>query len=272
MTGSSAAPNQVAHSVPPHPRHSTDAQRLANSAPPLSDEPYENPPQVTPDKKEIQVSYAESKEPKNEEATVAVPIAAATAAEDDTPPSQSDEDLVGPRQGQKCCYCCCDYRRAVIIINIVIGVLEAIVLIALATGAFSISYYSGGGSTSLNDKYDTIEMIFSGISIVLSSLAIVGAYYYKIILVGLNVLWLVVAYVLGIVLAVQYCGEFCDYYDSDYYYYSYCYCSLHGGTVIGMGAVMCLYAYPHIGFIVQVHKGIMSRETYPREEYSCCCV
>ena len=32
-----------------------------------------------------------------------------------------------------------------------------------------------------------------------------------------------------------------------------------------------LYLFPHIGFIVEVCNGTMSRETYPREEYSCCC-
>ena len=34
-----------------------------------------------------------------------------------------------------------------------------------------------------------------------------------------------------------------------------------------MGCVM----YAHIGFIVEVQRGIMSRETYPREAYCSCC-
>jgi len=38
-------------------------------------------------------------------------------------------------------------------------------------------------------------------------------------------------------------------------------------------AVLTLFfMYPHIGFIMEVHSGIMSAETYPREEFSCCCV
>ena len=32
------------------------------------------------------------------------------------------------------------------------------------------------------------------------------------------------------------------------------------------------FLYPHIGFIMEVKKGIMTRDTYPREEFSCCCV
>jgi uncharacterized membrane protein HdeD (DUF308 family) len=35
--------------------------------------------------------------------------------------------------------------------------------------------------------------------------------------------------------------------------------------------VAILWVYPSIAFIIEVRKGIMTRETYPREEYSCCC-
>jgi hypothetical protein len=279
MNTSPAGPNQVAHSVPPHShRHLADAQQLADSAPPKSEPwPYGWEETAARDPRhnyEIRVySFEESNEPKNEEATVIVPVAITTATDDDTWSSpiyhQSDEDL-RRRQGHKFCYCCCDYRRAVIIINMVFGVLEALLLILLATGTYGLYHYNGGGSTSLANEYsyETIEIIFGGISIILSSVAIFGACYYKIILVGLNVLWLVVAYVLGIIFAVQYCSEFRDN-CGDYYY---CTCTLNVGSVIGAGVVMCLYVYPHIGFIVQVYKGIMSRETYPREEYCCCCV
>ena len=32
-----------------------------------------------------------------------------------------------------------------------------------------------------------------------------------------------------------------------------------------------LYIYPVVGLIVEIKKGIMSKETYQREAYSCCC-
>lgn len=38
-------------------------------------------------------------------------------------------------------------------------------------------------------------------------------------------------------------------------------------TIIAYG----LYLYPLIGLNMEIKKGIMSRETYPREAYSCCC-
>lgn len=58
---------------------------------------------------------------------------------------------------------------------------------------------------------------------------------------------------------------------NDYYYY-YCTCSLNMPAVIASGVTMILWVYPHVGFIVQVGKGIMTKDNYAREEYSCCCV
>jgi hypothetical protein len=47
--------------------------------------------------------------------------------------------------------------------------------------------------------------------------------------------------------------------------------SLLGLDIIG---VICsaLFAYPHIVFIQEMRKGIMTEENYPKEEHSCCCV
>ena len=45
-------------------------------------------------------------------------------------------------------------------------------------------------------------------------------------------------------------------------------------TLIGfsVGAViLCLWIYPSIFLMKEIHQGIMTKETYPREEYSCCC-
>mmetsp|Transcript_18966 Transcript_18966/g.46976 ORF Transcript_18966/g.46976 Transcript_18966/m.46976 type:complete len:102 (+) Transcript_18966:489-794(+) len=33
-----------------------------------------------------------------------------------------------------------------------------------------------------------------------------------------------------------------------------------------------LWIYPSIFLAVEIKKGIMTKETYPREEMSCCCV
>jgi hypothetical protein len=33
-----------------------------------------------------------------------------------------------------------------------------------------------------------------------------------------------------------------------------------------------LWTYPSIFLAMEIKKGIMTKETYPREEFSCCCV
>jgi len=33
-----------------------------------------------------------------------------------------------------------------------------------------------------------------------------------------------------------------------------------------------LWIYPSVFLTVEIKKGIMTKETYPREEMSCCCV
>jgi hypothetical protein len=35
--------------------------------------------------------------------------------------------------------------------------------------------------------------------------------------------------------------------------------------------IIALFVYAHIGLMYEINKGIMSAETYPREEYCCCC-
>ena len=46
-------------------------------------------------------------------------------------------------------------------------------------------------------------------------------------------------------------------------------CSPIPGIIIS-AVITGLWMYPLVGFIMEVRKGIMSRETYPREEYCCC--
>jgi len=46
----------------------------------------------------------------------------------------------------------------------------------------------------------------------------------------------------------------------------------HDTTYVIWLIFLMLWVYPSVGFVMEVHKGIMSRETYPREEFSCCCI
>lgn len=37
------------------------------------------------------------------------------------------------------------------------------------------------------------------------------------------------------------------------------------------GLILAFWLYPSVMLIIEIRSGIMTRETYPREEFSCCC-
>jgi len=157
----------------------------------------------------------------------------------------------GRKQGHKCCGGCCDMRRAVIIVNII----NAIVL---TMGLFSVL-----AARKLSDEVDgqvdddevsaALEefnslplggfLAIQTAKIVLSVIGIFGAAKYSEIGVGLAM----AGYVFNAVM------------------------SLVGINLFGFIFAAC-FAYPHAFFIKEVRAGIMTKENYPNEEFSCCCV
>ncbi len=96
------------------------------------------------------------------------------------------------KKGAKCCGCCCDYRRAVIIISILFIIL-AVFNIIINVGALSIP------STSFNVDDDAVleiwdeglkrAAIFSGIGLIFSICALVGAQNFNVMLIAVNIVW-----------------------------------------------------------------------------------
>lgn len=185
-----------------------------------------------------------------------------------------------PVRASKCCGCCCDYRRAVIIVDIVIIVLEVFVMIFLATD--TATYYF-----VLYQDEDIVktEMIFSAISIIFGFCSIFGAYVFNIWPVLLSVVWLLVGYIAGIIVGVQWCNDFNKssqttynnygsysdpYYGYSYGYYYYETCVISPGVAVVQAIIMALWMYPHVGFVVQVKKGTLRKDNYSAQ--SCCCV
>lgn len=152
----------------------------------------------------------------------------------------------GRKQGHKCCGVCCDMRRAVIIVNIIMSldlglfsVLWALNLTnqAVFTSALAeeFNYYSIGGFGIA--AILTIRVLFC-------LAGIVGAVKYSAIGVGLALAGYAFAFVMSLI---------------------------GGVNLIGM-IMAVFFAYPHVFFIKEVRSGIMTKENYPTEEFSCCCV
>jgi len=171
------------------------------------------------------------------------------------------------KQGAKCCGCCCDYRRAVIIISIIFIVSGIISILGASTNSQMMQTGNDFDDDQVEDKLDKISRlsaIFYGIGLAASIASLIGAVHYKIALVAVNVIWMMIQYVAVIIISETTLSSIEDTSDLDV-------SSPIASYIINL-IVTGLFIYPHVGFIHEVKNGIMSRETYPREEYSCCCV
>lgn len=171
------------------------------------------------------------------------------------------------KQGAKCCGCCCDYRRAVIIIAIVtVCISLASIIVIAATASIPAANVQIDDDVVLGIYEDSFQnqLIFSCVSLVCSICALVGANKYSIPLVGINVAWYIGGFIAGTIASIGTANDMSE-------------ASTEGTTIsvvpniVVNAIVTCLFIYPHVGFMYEVKNGIMSVETYPREEFSCCC-
>jgi hypothetical protein len=90
-------------------------------------------------------------------------------------------------------------------------------------------------------------------------------------LFGLNqgggVLWLVAEFIAGVVITLNTYNDIeSSYKGADALralpYYSF----------ILQGVITAISIYPHVGLMLEIKKGIMTPDTYAREQFSCCCV
>jgi hypothetical protein len=173
------------------------------------------------------------------------------------------------KQGSKCCGCCCDYRRAVIILNIILIVFGIITVLGYSQGEQStvqgVDLDDDGLEDIVKDAYRQ-GAILAGVGVFACIVAVIGAYRYNIYMVGFNILYMIVSFIASIVLTSKAFNTLEEDYNGDEDI------PLPIGQFVLQGVILCVVIYPHVGFMSQVKAGIMSAETYPREEFSCCCV
>lgn len=169
-------------------------------------------------------------------AEAAVPVAAVAT---DIP--MRDQEKIGA----KCCGCFCDYRRAVVAASIIfmVGCLVDVILFAI---------FSTTGQSAMNVY--AASAIIAAILFFVNLFALVAALRYSLRMLRSALLFILIEFGWDIYEStVKYAGS----------------SLIYGivGTVIGYG----LYIYPLVGLILEIKSGVMSKETYPREAYSCCC-
>jgi hypothetical protein len=173
------------------------------------------------------------------------------------------------KQGAKCCGCCCDHRRAVIILNIILIVFGILSVIGYSQGAQSIGQGFELDDDGLNDIVkDAYRQgaILNGVGVFAGIVAVVGAYRYNVYMVGFNILYLIASFIASIVLTNKAFNTLEEDYNGDEDI------PLPIPPFVLQGVFLCGVIYPHVWFMLEVKAGIMSAETYAREEFSCCCV
>lgn len=193
------------------------------------------------------------------------------------------------KKGHICCFCCCDSRRAVIITDI-IGLIVYVLSVTALIIFYSVVVLSNDADkeefwdnkedwNTWNNSKDEIQKaiivvgVFAAIGLVCTACSLVGAVTFRSIPVVVNCIYITVNFIAGGVMETRFYDNIekiqklsnqttdNDFETTDGYNHWL------SGIVISL-----LLLYPHATYCWEVFKGIMSRETYRREEHSCCCV
>lgn len=140
---------------------------------------------------------------------------------------------LGEKQGSKFCGFCCDLRRAVIILAIVAIVVYSISAILTLAVVQLLGFLEFG------------VVVILLMPILFFVFQLVAAMKYNVCMLVTAVVFQCVSLIVGL----------------------YFYDSLNPIVSIALWA---LFVYPTVGLILEIKKGIMSKENYPREAYCCC--
>ena len=168
----------------------------------------------------------------------------------------------GPKQGHLFFGCCCDMRSATIVINTIVLTLNLLFMISfyfLLDFLFSDVMTNAIEDDELKHEMEAIDLpatftvlliILLGPGCLCSLAAIVGAMRYKAWLVIVNIIYLTAIFILPVIISIQ--EDSADF-------------------AIKILLVYCFFMYPHVMLVYEL-KGskTMSRQTYHREEQSCC--
>jgi hypothetical protein len=171
--------------------------------------------------------------------------------------------------GDNCCGCCCDMRRATIFVSILFISVSALSAVLLLAGEFL--------RLSTKDAFDDDELldvledsyfaqcIVTSIGLVTSTCSLLGAIRYNVWLVGVNIVWMVVTFFATMTIEIlafkEINGAYAGTEDIKFSWWNNLVSAL----------ILLFWIYPLARFIREVNMGIMSPETYPREDFSCCC-
>lgn len=132
-------------------------------------------------------------------------------------------------------------------------------------------YYDDTVSDQVNEiyaEYLSRLNIFGYITIIIAFASTTSASYFSIWIPAFEIVWLIVALVASCIILNNMYGELGTLDSST---------TLEpvlaspAPILLGMGLCVGAFLYPHVAYVYEIHRGILSRASYPREERCCCC-
>lgn len=145
-------------------------------------------------------------------------------------------------------FCCCDCRRATIIVNIINLCFAAIGLFGFIAFLFNAGNPEDLDGIGIDDGYTLKD--YAPLVIVIMLLTMIG-------------------FILGILGAIKY--KIWMIVIAIFVYCITAIFELLSFSIIGF-IITGLFAYPHFVLVHEIRRGIMTKERYPIEQQSCCCV
>jgi hypothetical protein len=160
-------------------------------------------------------------------------------------------------------------RRATIAISILGMLGGSLTLLSLVgTEVMKHDFVDQIGDDELIDiieKSYITQAIFTIIGLLTSTCCFVGAIRYNPSLVIIHAVWMAIYWIATVAIEVKTFKEVEDNYSGTEDL------RLHATGYVLSALVVLYFIYPLVRFAAEVKSGIMSRETYPREDFSCCC-
>lgn len=174
-----------------------------------------------------------------------------------------------PKLGGKCCGCCCDFRMAVIIVDLIAFILSVLGLssIAVSTGGYSRTTYAVAGNNGkaldILDEIITANAILCGVGIVAVLVPLLGALKCNSFMVLYGAIWFVFQLVASIIIDTLYISKADNTADVRV--------TLPWDIWAINAIITGLFIYPHVSLSMEIKKGVITHETYPRKHFSCFC-
>jgi len=119
------------------------------------------------------------------------------------------------------------------------------------------------------DKYLSRLNIFGYILILTSFGSVISAALFSIWIPIVNIVWLIATLIASIFILRNMYEELDPVYATTPNHLEM---TSPAAILVGIAFVVTAMIYPNLAYVIEVKRGILTKETYPREQRSCCCV